>query len=121
MKFCECCENMLYVNVEDDKLVYYCKNCKNTETVLKGQSVLIIDDNKIDDEARYSHYINRHLKHDPTLPRVNNIVCPNKECIKKKEDNNEVIYIKYDHTNMQYLYYCCHCEYFWKRNSTIGV
>ena len=34
MKFCECCENMLYVNVEDDKLVYYCKNCKNTETVL---------------------------------------------------------------------------------------
>ena len=28
--------------------------------------------------------------------------------------NNEVIYIKYDNDEMKYLYYCVHCDNFWK-------
>jgi DNA-directed RNA polymerase subunit M/transcription elongation factor TFIIS len=117
MKFCQHCENMMYVSVEKENLVYYCKHCNNKETqdVALDESVVIIDDNKIDDATRYSHYINKFLKYDPTLPRVNNIVCVNKSCSKKEDEQNEVIYLKYDHANMQYLYYCCHCDHFWKQ------
>ena len=124
MKFCAHCENMLYMSVIkpenslEQKLVYYCKNCDNQEIQNRGKldaSILVIDDNKLDDVTRYSHYLNKNLKYDPTLPRVNNILCANLECKKDPSEANEVIYMKYDHTNMQYLYYCCHCDHFWKR------
>jgi DNA-directed RNA polymerase subunit M/transcription elongation factor TFIIS len=115
MKFCSHCDNMMYVNVsEDKKLVHYCKACNNKEVQEDKESFLVISDNKIDDTTKYAQFVNKYLKYDPTLPRVNNIVCPNAECVKKEVDPNEVIYIKYDTVNMKYLYYCCHCDYFWK-------
>ena len=124
MKFCQHCENMMYVSVEKTTesaiekqlLVYYCKHCNNKEfqDVDMKESTVILDDNKIEDSTRYSHFINKFLKYDPTLPRVNNIVCVNEKCSKDKDASNEVIYLKYDHANMQYLYYCCHCDHFWK-------
>ena len=116
MKFCEHCKNMLYVSVdEDSKLLFYCKSCnhKVIQDVQRDNSVLIIDDNKIDESTRYAHFLNKYLKFDPTLPRVNNISCTNESCTKQKDGENEVIYLKYDHANMQYLYYCCHCDHFW--------
>lgn len=116
MKFCNFCSNMLYVSVSDDNnLIYYCKNCTNKEEINKDNgSVCIIDDNKIDDIAKYNYFINTNIKYDPTLPRVNNIECVNKDCTKKKDESNEVIYLKYDFINMKYLYFCTKCDYFWK-------
>jgi hypothetical protein len=29
--------------------------------------------------------------------------------------DNQVIYIKYDYRNLNYLYFCCHCDHFWRR------
>lgn len=115
MKFCEQCSNMLYVTINKERqLVHYCKCCgyKTVETDLT-KSVCIIDDNKINDSTKYSQYINPWLKYDPCLPRVNNIQCPDRECSKPKDAENEVIYIKYDATNMRYIYNCCHCNHFW--------
>jgi DNA-directed RNA polymerase subunit M/transcription elongation factor TFIIS len=118
MRFCSLCKNMMYVKVDDDtNLVYYCKFCNNSLTEAKENgSILVIDDNKVDDNIKYRQYENKNIVHDPTLPRVNNIVCPNSSCTKKENHDNEVIYIKYDFANMKYLYYCCHCEHFWRTN-----
>lgn len=117
MKFCDQCHNMMYVNIDvNKKLVYYCKSCGNKNIYNEGNSVCIIDDNKINDDTKYSQYINKYLKYDPCLPRVNNIECPNVDCVKEKEQDNEVIYIKYDPINMKYLYHCCHCDHFWINN-----
>ena len=119
MRFCEFCDNMLYVTITQEKdLQFYCKNCNNRVTEKKENgSICVIDDNKIDDSTKYSMYINKYIKYDPTLPRVNNIECVNKECGGRKANKeNEVIYLKYDFVNMKYLYYCCHCEEFWKAN-----
>ena len=116
MRFCTTCNNMFYVKVnETDDLLYYCKFCNNSviETKQNG-SILVLDDNKVDDEIKYKQYVNKNIIHDPTLPRVNNIVCPNKVCSKKPSEDNEVIYIKYDYANMKYLYFCCKCEHFWR-------
>lgn len=114
MKFCEFCSNMLYVTTNEHKqLLYYCKSCGNKHAETKTGSTCVIDDNKINDFTKYSQYINKYLKHDPCLPRVNNIVCPSEACSRPPEQDNEVIYIKYDPVNMKYIYSCCHCNHFW--------
>ena len=62
-------------------------------------------------------FVNPYIKYDPTLPRVNNIKCTNKDCNSKKNKlQNEVIYIKYDSKNMKYLYVCETCGETWKQN-----
>lgn len=116
MKFCTVCDNVYFIKVNENKdMVYFCKNCANEEIQKKENgSICIIDDNKVDDTTKYSQYINKYLKFDPTLPRVNNIPCPNTKCSKPSGADNEVIYLKYDHINMKFMYYCCHCEQFWR-------
>jgi aspartate carbamoyltransferase regulatory subunit len=52
---------------------------------------------------------------DPTLPRINNILCPNAECKTNTEDvPREIIYIRYDNVNMKYVYLCSECDVVWK-------
>ena len=106
MKFCTTCNNMFYVKVNENKeLVYYCKFCNNSHTETKENgSILVIDDNTVDDDIKYKQFLNKNILHDPTLPRVNNIVCTNESCTKNKNEDNEVIYVKYDFENMKYLY-----------------
>lgn len=116
MKFCINCNNYLYIDLDEERnLLRYCKNCGH-KTVEKKEdgSVLVIDDNKIDNTTRFSQFLNKHIKHDPTLPRVNNIPCKNPSCTKKPEEENEVIYLKYDFVNMKYLYYCCKCDQYFR-------
>ena len=31
-----------------------------------------------------------------------------------KKPENEVVFIKYDHVNMKYVYICCHCNHSWE-------
>ena len=79
------------------------------------KSIPIVENNYEKEDKNYEMFINPYIKYDPTLPRVNNIKCVNKECkSKSKNVNNEVIYIKYDNDEMKYLYYCVHCDNFWK-------
>ena len=113
MRFCEYCHNFLYIDLDEKKnLLYYCKNCNN-QIIEKREngSICVIDDNKVDDVTKYSQYINKYLKHDPSLPRVNNIKCTNPECTKPGDKENEIIYVKYDFTNMKYIYSCVYCDH----------
>lgn len=114
MRFCKLCCNMMYILEENKVLNYVCKNCNHTEIEDSRISVPIVENNYIDDMNSYSQYMTPHIKYDNTLPRVKNIKCPNIGCTKHADMDNEVIYIKYDQANMNYLYYCCHCEQFWK-------
>lgn len=114
MKFCNICNNMLYIKVDKDQLLYYCKNCdfvtQDDTTATKCIMENVLDENV----SNFKQYITPHIKYDPTLPRVNNIKCPNSKCSKPTDVDNEVIYIKFNPVKMSYLYYCCHCENFWK-------
>lgn len=112
MDFCKLCDNMLYIKIEEEILKNYCKNCNFSEEVDTGVSRIIIENN-YEEETIIDNSFNSNIKYDPTLPRVNNIKCPNKKCNKEKKDDNEVIFIKYDKTNMKYRYYCVHCDYNW--------
>lgn len=113
MDFCKLCDNMLYIKIDEDKLKNYCKNCNFSEDVESNESKIIIENNYEKDENIIDDSLNTNIKYDPTLPRVNNIKCINKNCTKDKDSDNEVIFIKYDKVNMKYKYFCVHCDYFW--------
>jgi len=116
VKFCTICNNLYFIKVNETKdMVYHCKACGNEEVQPKENgSILIMDDNKVDDSTKYSQYMNKYLKYDPTLPRVNNIVCTNPNCTRKSDHPNEVIYLKYDFVNMKFMYHCIHCSHWWR-------
>ena len=117
MKFCNNCDNMLYIKIIDDKdLTYYCKNCgwiKDHDS--KDIDNCIYSKNYTNEKISYKWMINKDLCHDPTLPKVNNILCPNDDCPTHKDGTpKEVIYLKYDKDNLKYLYMCCVCHHSWK-------
>ena len=64
--------------------------------------------------------LNKYTKFDPTLPRLNNIKCPNVDCVTNKEDNPadpDVVSVRYDNLNVKYLYICSHCDFTWKNSN----
>ena len=121
MHFCKNCSNMYYIKSEQDnpdKIIYYCRNCGDTDNNLIIDNNCIMKENIKKQEDKYNIYINKYTKLDITLPRIKHIKCPNEECKSNASDfdneNKEIIYIRYDNTNMKYLYLCSHCDYTWK-------
>lgn len=61
--------------------------------------------------------IDKYTLNDPTLPHETSgaIKCPNDKCSSNKgETTPDVIYIKYDSVNLQYIYVCTRCDFKWK-------
>jgi len=45
-------------------------------------------------------------------------LCPNPECeTNKNKVKREIIYIRYDDTNMKYVYLCSECSTIWQTNN----
>jgi len=120
MHFCSNCNNMYYIRINSDnanKLVYYCRNCGNEDNLLTTDNVCVSKTNLKKSEQTFNHIINKYTKYDPTLPRINKILCPNPECTTNTKDTlREIIYIRYDDTNMKYVYLCSTCETVWQAN-----
>ena len=120
MHFCSNCQNMYYIRINSDdpnKLVYYCRNCGNEDTSLVIDKVCVSKMQIKKNEQSFNHIINKYTKLDPTLPRINTILCPNTECATNtKGKEREIIYIRYDDTNMKYVYLCSECDTVWNTN-----
>jgi DNA-directed RNA polymerase subunit M/transcription elongation factor TFIIS len=118
MHFCSECQNMYYISIDSNnanKLVYYCRHCGNIDESISVDNVTVSKIQLKKSEQEFSHIINKYTKLDPTLPRVNNILCPNANCKTNTEDvPKEIIYIRYDDTNMKYVYLCSTCDTVWK-------
>jgi DNA-directed RNA polymerase subunit M/transcription elongation factor TFIIS len=117
MEFCELCDNMLYMKVnKENKMFNYCRSCGN-EVYLEDQKTKKIMEKKIgDSKSKYQMYLNKNIVHDNTLPRINNLTCPSDTCTKDEGMSNEVIFVKYDIDNMNYLYICKYCSHVWEKN-----
>ena len=120
MNFCTICDNMYYMKISDDddnKLIYYCRNCGNENKNLHNTNTSILRQNFKKQDKEYNNLINKYTKFDPTLPRIDSIPCPNNECLSNTDADKhkrEVIYIRYDDTNLKYLYLCACCDNVWK-------
>ena len=125
MHFCPKCGNMYYLQLkkdDEDKLIYYCRNCGNEdESLVSNLNNLYVSKTNIKKEMNYKNSINKYTKLDPTLPRIHNIDCPNPDCdCNKKEQKSEeplvekeILYIRYDDANMKFVYLCAHCDTIW--------
>jgi DNA-directed RNA polymerase subunit M/transcription elongation factor TFIIS len=139
MKFCGICDNMFYLHIDADQpniLKMKCRYCENEEDVV--DSTIFVNTYFNRQEKSIANFVNKYTKYDPTLPRVNHILCPNEHCLtnhhlkehehdnenkeeeQENEENNsttkEIIYIRYDHDNLKYLYLCSTCDTCWKAN-----
>ena len=142
MHFCNQCGNMYYVKIlkqenesgesnNDEALIYYCRKCGNEDSELyKNTNNLCVSKTHIIGETQdFKNIINEYTKHDPTLPRINTIDCPNKDCMTNKTKNiggenssqeddknqieKEIIYLRYDNSNMKFIYLCTTCDNVW--------
>ena len=121
MRFCDKCDNMFYIRISDDNgnsLTYYCRNCGNEETNIQDE-ICVSKTNLKRNEDKYYNIINKFAKHDPTIPHVDNIPCPNDSCICNTDEKtkSDVIYKRYDDTELKYVYLCCHCDNIWHNNN----
>ena len=120
MHFCSNCDNMLYIRLleeDSNNLVYYCRNCGESDQVIDKDNICVSKIDVIVKEHAYLYDINEYSKLDPTLPRTNNIKCPDQSCPSnngEKNEKNEVIYLRYNDKNMQYIYICALCDKIWK-------
>ncbi len=123
MHFCNNCNNMFYIKINDDddnSILYYCRNCGNDDSNLINMNKCVIKETINKTEPNYNKFINKYTKLDNTLPRINYIKCPNQMCQSNTDDfdinNREIIFIRHDHINMKYIYLCSHCDYTWNTN-----
>ena len=125
MEFCNNCDNMLYIrqesNEENDTISveYFCKHCNYIKLVSEDdKSKLISKSSYNQSEMQYDSLMNVNIEYDRSIPHVSHISCINKSttCTKPKESDNDIMFIKYDKHNMNYLYYCIYCKTFWKQN-----
>ena len=121
MHFCSVCNNMYYLRIDEknpNKLDYYCRNCGHEDKLLAHDNMCISKTFIKKNDQSFNHIINEYTKLDPTLPRVNTILCPNKECeTNTNKVKREIIYIRYDDTNMKYVYLCSECSTIWQTNN----
>ncbi len=120
MIFCGNCSNMYYIRISSENantLQYYCRKCGKEEENLNESNLCVSKTRFKRADQQYGNAINKYTKEDPTLPRVNNIPCPNKECSTNRLDKpteREVLYIRYDDENLKFVYLCSTCDTVWR-------
>lgn len=123
MEFCKICQNLLYIKTDaENNLTHYCKNCKyeHQDSKEAKKAFCVSKTMYYEDELLYMQHQNEFLRHDPTLPRVQDatIKCPNGACT-APEGKTQVIYVKYHTTNMKYFYTCDFCGHTWRQKNDI--
>jgi DNA-directed RNA polymerase subunit M/transcription elongation factor TFIIS len=119
MKFCTKCDNMYYIGInanDGSKLTYYCRSCGNVDESITEEGVCVINTQFKQGQQKFNHIINPYTKHDPTLPRIFNIRCPNESCKTNHAEAKkpaEVIFMRYDDANLKYIYICVECDTVW--------
>ena len=126
MEFCSKCDNMYYIKLtqaDGNSLIYYCRNCGNEDNNFNKDNLCILStQNDMNTDNKQSNVINKYTKLDPTLPRIYNIPCPNPSCPTHRETDPvspEVIYIRYDKQNLNFVYLCTHCDKTWLSNKNV--
>ena len=130
MHFCQECDNMYYIKIHGDdsnQLTYYCRNCGFEDNTITKDNICVSNTQLHRERQQFNHIINDYTKYDHTLPHISNIDCPNGDCICNKPTNddmdddtvkNDIIYIRYDDSNLNYIYVCTYCNTSWTNNNT---
>jgi len=133
MNFCPDCESYLTTKITNNdnpnKLINLeCRNCgyvKNIDISKEPQYKCVYQVNYNIKKIKIDQKNIQYLDKDPTLPHVDNIPCPNPQCITNKETinpevlvgdtkpQNDILYIKLNENDLTFLYQCCNCKHTW--------
>lgn len=127
MHFCSICANMYYISITpENELQYYCRHCGNIDNTIASENICVskINVKHSTTPQSFSQVVNKYTKLDPTLPRIHTMRCPNDECpsnekasgggsVGNKKPKSEIIYVRYDDTNLKYVYLCAKCDKVW--------
>jgi hypothetical protein len=109
---------MYYIRINNEnvnKLVYYCRHCGHEDKLMSVDNICVSKTQIKPTEQTFSNILNPYTKLDPTLPRINRIPCINAECETNTHNKKrEIIYIRYDDSNLKYIYMCVTCDTTWK-------
>jgi hypothetical protein len=117
MNFCPDCENYLALKIKSDEstgrqiITHMCRNCGYTANIADGAKTPYIYKSGADSQKLFMLDKNvQYMCDDPTLPRVSNIPCPNKECATHKDGvgsvGGDVVYYCINEKNMKFVYLC---------------
>tara|TARA_B110000483_G_scaffold110551_1_gene134586 strand:+ start:306 stop:692 length:387 start_codon:yes stop_codon:yes gene_type:complete len=104
------------------KLEYACPHCGEVKTIDSTN----VDETHMVYSKDYDQamvetegdLINEYTKYDPTLPTIRIIPCPNELCISNATHiERDILYIRYNHKDLKYVYMCRHCNTTWKSAS----
>ena len=110
IRFCKVCENMLYIELNEensDEFSYYCRKCGNKESIQDTKEYCISKLYVNSTEQKINEIVNDNTTQDQLLPEIE-IDCPNKEC-----DGDTAIFLRYSEENMKYIYLCKKCKTKW--------
>lgn len=125
MKFCIQCQNMLYIAIhseDSNALTYYCRHCGSVDETITQEGHCVLNTQLKKGEQKFNHIINAYTKLDPTLPHIHTMKCPNNGCVTNEFDNTkktDIIYMRYDDSNMKYVYICVDCDTTWKTDDKL--
>lgn len=123
MHFCSNCGNMYYIRLsegDESSLQYYCRKCGHETDAISAKNLTVSKTTLNNKTQSFHHIINKYTKLDPTLPHISTMKCINDECVCNQEEEtpSDIIYIKYDDTNMKYVYLCTHCDSTWTNDKS---
>lgn len=123
---------MYYISVTaENELQYYCRHCGNIDNTIASENICVskVNVKHSTTPQSFSQVVNKYTKLDPTLPRIHTMRCPNDECPsndkvssgtgggggagKSTKSKSEIIYVRYDDTNLKYVYLCTKCDKVW--------
>ena len=123
---------MYYISItSENELQYYCRHCGNIDNTIASENICVskVNVKHSTTPQSFSQVVNKYTKLDPTLPRIHTMRCPNDECPrndkvssgagggggagKSTKSKSEIIYVRYDDTNLKYVYLCTKCDKVW--------
>lgn len=118
MEFCDDCDNLMNPEIISDpknknkKLIKYrCTYCDLTKTSHDKKPIY---KNEYDSDVFSENYVNAHTRFDATLPIITTIECPNSKCPSHELGENKVVGVRYNESDLKYIYMCKHCSKVWK-------
>lgn len=118
LHFCPVCRNYLFAQIEKEvetdlqTLIRLCRNCGYKQTDVKGGLVSEIIVGERSAES-YKILLNEFTAEDPRLPHLHGTIkCPDPAC-RSHNSTSDIIYMKYDQVNLNFLYICYVCKFTW--------
>lgn len=118
LNFCNDCETYMVLKIRNENqkqvIQYHCNNCGFVKKNIDQKCIV-----KNDYNLQQLYILDKNIKYvseDPSNPRIDNLPCPNKDCVSHKLKKNDVVYISINNYDMKYLYICNHCKKKWTNN-----